>query len=238
LLANPPVLHVDRDGRATSWKVSNQLLTSLDGLLHEGERTLETGAGVSTLLFAMRHCHHQAVVPDPDLAQRIKDWCGGNGVPTDRLEFVLGRSEDELPRLSEDGPLDLVLIDGAHGFPAPFLDWFYAARRIRPGGYVVIDDTQIWTGDVLRRFLASERQWRPIHRARYEFAVFQRLEDGPVGEWHEQPYVLRHSWVTRSSSLHRRLVGSAATAARNARAATELIRRGDFETLRSKLRSR
>ena len=43
LLANPPVLHVDQAGRATSWKVSDRLLTSLDGLLHEEDRTLETG---------------------------------------------------------------------------------------------------------------------------------------------------------------------------------------------------
>ena len=95
LLANPPVLHVDQAGRATSWKVSDRLLTSLDGLLHEEDRTLETGAGVSTLLFTIRPCYYQAVVPAPDLAQRISDWCGGNGVATDRLEFVLGgRHED------------------------------------------------------------------------------------------------------------------------------------------------
>jgi hypothetical protein len=199
---------------------------------------LETGAGVSTLLFAIRHCYHQAVAPAPNLAKRINDWCAGNGVATDRLDFVLGRSEDELPHMTDDGPLDVVLIDGAHGFPTPFLDWFYAARRIRPGGYLVIDDTQIWTGDVLRRFLAEERQWRPTSKARYEFAVFQRLDQGPVGEWHEQPYVLRHSWVPVSSSLHHRVVGGAATGARNARAATELIRRGHFAMLRSKLRGR
>lgn len=237
LLANPPKLHVDRFGHPTSWRASDDLLHALDAALVDGATTLETGAGLSTLLFAIRGCHHTAVAPDAAQAERIKGWCRDHGISTDRLDFVLESSETALPAMAA-GPLDLVLIDGAHGFPAPFLDWYYAGRRLRVGGTLIVDDTQIWTGAVLRDFLAAEPQWDIVSSARFEFAVARRVSEGPVGEWGDQQYVVRRSFVANSPSLVHKAVGAGANLGRNARAALRLVRAGDFEQLRAKLRSR
>ena len=40
-------------------------------------------------------------------------------------------------------PLDLVLIDGAHGFPYPILDWWYLAPHVKVGGVVLLDDAYL-----------------------------------------------------------------------------------------------
>ena len=32
-----------------------------------------------------------------------------------------------------DRPLDVVFVDGGHGFPVPMIDWFYGAGRLRRG---------------------------------------------------------------------------------------------------------
>jgi len=36
-----------------------------------------------------------------------------------------------------------VLIDGAHGFPYPILDWWYVAPHVKVGGHVLLDDAYL-----------------------------------------------------------------------------------------------
>jgi predicted O-methyltransferase YrrM len=236
LIAHPPLLHADRAGRAVSWRAGDQLLRYLDATVHPGDATLETGAGLSTLVFAMNRCVHTAVVPDQAQADRILGWCSENGVPSDTIRFEIASSETALPKLGQT-PLDLVLIDGAHGFPLPFLDWFYAGRRLRAGGIVVVDDVQIWTGRVLQGFLHADRQWSVEHKHRFEFVAAKRVAEGPVGEWTEQPYVLRRSFTTGSSSIVRKMVGGLVIGTGLARSSLWLMRRGEWGEFRHRLAS-
>ena len=99
---------------------------------NEGGRTLETGCGISTVLFAMWAAEHVCVVPWPREADACREYLQQHGLP-DHVTFEVGWSDEVLPRLSGP-PLDLVLVDGGHGFPAPILDWYYAASRLREGG--------------------------------------------------------------------------------------------------------
>lgn len=223
LIADLPMLHRSRDGTATIWRSSHELLRTLDRNLSDGAQTLETGAGLSTIVFAARGCHHTAVVPDPEQAERITSWCSGRGISTDRLTFVLEPSELALPRL-EPSPLDAVLIDGAHGFPSPFIDWHYAGRRLRVGGVLVVDDTQIWTGSVLRGFLDADPQWDLVAESRLDFACFRRVADGELGEWNAQPYVLRRSFTPNSPRPLRRAVGRVVTTQRQVLLGLRLLR--------------
>lgn len=223
LTVDPPMLHRNRDGTATIWRGSHELLRALDRNLSDGARTLETGAGLSTIVFAARGCHHTAVVPDPEQAERIRAWCSARGISTDRLTFVLEPSELALPRL-EPTPLDVVLIDGAHGFPSPFIDWHYAGRRLRLGGVLVVDDTQIWTGSVLRGFLDADPQWELVAESRLDFACFRRVADGELGEWNAQPYVLSRSFTPNSPRPLQRTVGRVVALQRQALLALRLLR--------------
>lgn len=58
------------------------------------------------------------------------------------FEFIERPSEFALPELAQSraGTYDLVFIDGMHTFDHVLLDFFYANRLIRIGGYIVIDD--------------------------------------------------------------------------------------------------
>src|SRR5262249_457194 len=102
-------------------------------------------------------------------------------------------SENALPQLRPTG-LDLVLIDGCHGFPAPFIDWYYAGSGLKANGILIIDDTQLWTGDVLRKFLIAEPDWQHDCDVLSRTAVFRKLNASELlKEWPLQPYTLRHS---------------------------------------------
>jgi predicted O-methyltransferase YrrM len=235
LLRDPPPLHRTADGRPVPWRVDEQLLRQVARLAADAGRTLETGAGLSTLVFAMSGARHTAVVPDEALVRRVRDWCAEHGVSDSKLEFEIGPSQAVLPRLPDE-PLDLVLIDGEHGFPAPFIDWYYAGRRVKEGGHLVVDDAHIWTGRVLRDFLRGDDQWSIVHEDWMGFFIARRVSVGRMGGWRDQPYVARRSFAQASPSRLRRLVGTAARHLRHLRRGAALIRRGEIGELRRQIR--
>jgi hypothetical protein len=87
-----------------------------------------------------------------------------------------------------------VLIDGAHGFPIPFLDWYYTADRLNVGGLLAIDDTEIWTGHVLKMFLMAEPEWKLEADYGPRSVIFRKLQHGGLGrnKW-DQPYVVEQT---------------------------------------------
>ena len=210
LLANPPALHLDDQGRPAAFAIAEDIMRVIDASVDGGSHTLETGAGLSTALFAAKGCSHTCVVPFATEIERISAWCEEAGVPTAAIDFRQGRSEDILPQL-DPSPLDLVLIDGGHGFPSPFIDWYYAGRRLREGGTLVIDDTQIWTGKVLKDFLGEQPGWELVRSLPMRAAVFARTGDaGELDEWVQQPYVVRRSYSRGVRGLVRKAVKAGA----------------------------
>lgn len=232
------MFHEDANGAPVNWGASSRLLKYLDRSLAEGSVTLETGAGVSTVVFALNRCHHTVIVPDLELVERIQHWCGENNVPTDRVNFVVGTSQQVLPDLELPSGLDVCLIDGAHGFPLPFLDWFYMAQHLNPGGLVVVDDVQIWTGQVLYEFLKGEREWSIDHSVRFEFFGARQHGSASHSEWVDQPYVLKRSYTTLSTSVIRRAVGYFVNYSRLGLVALAIARRGGWNELRRRMSER
>jgi len=234
LLLRPPALHADQQGRLVSRRAGDRLLRYLNGVLSEGQVTLETGAGVSTLVFAMKRCWHTTVVPDQAQVDRILQWCDENGVPADRLTFHVLPSERVLPQL-DPSPLDLVLIDGSHSFPITLLDWFYAGRRLCTGGILVVDDTNIWTSRVLYDVLAKEPEWQIDHVALLQFFAARRVSCRPLGDWLDQPYVLHHSVDLVSTSIARRATGAVLKGVHLARGAPASAHWRDWNELRRRV---
>ena len=211
LLANPPGTHVSREtGERLPWQIAPEVLELIDRSVRADSRTLETGAGVSTALFALKGADHTCVVPWTSERDRLEAWGEQNGVSFDRVRFECEPSEEVLPRLDGD-PLDFVLIDGGHGFPTPFIDFFYAGRRLRRGGLLVVDDTQIWTGRVLHGFLKEQTGWEVVEELRMRSTVFRRTEEPGDGlqEWNEQPYVRRRSYAGGARGLVRKALRGA-----------------------------
>ena len=212
LVSNPPRLHIGPDGTPAGYAVSAGVLRYLDTVLESGQCTLETGAGVSTILFAMKGTRHTSIAPAAPLFERIRACLAESGLPGDGITLVNERSEAYLPSL-ECEPLDLVLIDGRHAFPSPFIDWYYTEPHLKVGGLLLVDDTPIWTGRVLRDFLREAPEWESVTDIEGRTAVFRKLADGGHQKfWPDQPFVVRRSnstWprvqAVASALLHGRL---------------------------------
>jgi hypothetical protein len=170
-----------------------EALELIERMVGAGDHTLETGSGYSTLLFALLGAEHTCIVPNQPEVDRIKAYCTEKGISTERLSFHVEPSERVLPRLELE-PLSLVLIDGSHSFPQVFIDWFYTAQALRLGGCLLVDDVHVWTGRVLRDFLAAEPEWRLDDELGGRTAVFTKLADvDPDKVWTDQPYVARRT---------------------------------------------
>ncbi len=192
LLDDAPAIHGEAGGDDL---ITHGLLVGalefIDRVVQPGSRTLETGSGYSTILFAMKGAQHTCIVPNQPEIDRILAYCEQQSIDTSNLTFQAKPSERVLPTL-DTGPLDLVLIDGSHSFPQVFIDWFYVAEALQVGGHMLVDDVHLWTGRVLRDFLAAEPEWQIVDELGGRTAIVRKVgEVDPDRVWNEQPYVLK-----------------------------------------------
>jgi predicted O-methyltransferase YrrM len=145
--------------------------------------TLETGCGASTIVFAAAGARHLAISPDDGEHGRVLQYCAEHGVATDRLRFIAEPSDAALMGSWQRQPLDLVLIDGAHGFPFPALDWYLTATHLRVGGLVVLDDAYLPSVHVVVRFLRASSSWRQEAPIGYRTVAFRKLSEELSYDW-------------------------------------------------------
>jgi predicted O-methyltransferase YrrM len=220
LLAEHPNIH----GDLTHFLVP-EALNFIEQTVQPGHRTLETGAGFSTIILATLGAEHTTVVYDQAEVDRIRSYCQASRVPLDNVTFVVDWTEHALPTL-ELGDLDLVLLDGSHAFPGLFIEWFYIAAALKTGGHLIVDDIHLWTGRVLRDFLRSDPAWNQTHELHGRTAVFTKVQPARLhSDWSEQPYV-------RGKSLN--LAGVPI----KARQATSMLRHGQSRTFLHELRQK
>lgn len=159
--------------------------------INDGCNTLETGCGLSTVVFALTGSRHIVIAPAPSEFEITKAYCHERGIPTGQIEFIAEPSQKVLPAL-EPPPLDLVLIDGGHGFPTPYVDWFYTAGKLKKGGFLIVDDVWLWSCQILRDFLNEQPQWEFVAEYDRRTTIFRKIEDGSEWlEWTEQPLPAR-----------------------------------------------
>jgi predicted O-methyltransferase YrrM len=180
LRREPPGLHA---GGAEYWGLAWDALAWLEREVRPGMATLETGSGASTLAFAAGGAEHESVTPAADEEERFRGECERRGIDGSRVSFRIGPSHEVLPGL-EQRPLDLVLIDGAHGFPYPVLDWWFLAPRVKVGGRVLIDDAYMPPVRVLVDGLRAQPHWVVEQAASFRTAVVRKIDDGlPSFDW-------------------------------------------------------
>jgi len=187
--ADPPRVHAHAGAEAGVYGTERDCYAFLAEHVAPGARTLETGCGVSTALFALWGAEHTCVVYDQREVDVLVAWAEERAVDLGRLRFAVGMSDAVLPRL-EPTELDLVLVDGSHGFPMTIIDWFYAAGRLREGGVVVLDDIQLPGVQLgLFPFLDSDPRWEPVAMT-WKWAACVRHGSGPLREdWAAQPFL-------------------------------------------------
>jgi hypothetical protein len=177
ILANPPLVHLYASDEPVVWRTEDDCYRFIWTQISEGVQTLETGLGLSTAIFAAAGCHHCCITPDADEVARLRLWSTSADVELDNVRFITEPSDRVLPRL--DTHVDLLLIDGAHGFPLPTIDWYYGGQLLRDGGLLVVDDTQLPAIALLIDFLDVATQWEAIERGS-RWAAYRRRGSGDL----------------------------------------------------------
>jgi hypothetical protein len=191
LFTQRPSFHGELSAGSENYAITREVCDWLAEHVPQGSRTLETGCGYSTVSFLCRSGRHSVYSPFAGEHDLIRRWCASQGIDTSHVTFFAEPSQQALPARPRE-QLDVVLIDGDHAFPAPFIDWYYLADDVAPNGLLLVDDTHLTTGRILFDFLVSERtRWQLVCELG-KTAVFRRVNSEAVAigkSWADQPYV-------------------------------------------------
>jgi predicted O-methyltransferase YrrM len=177
-----------RAGQPACYGVDDTLARWIHATTHPAHVTLEVGAGISTIAFALRAARHVAITPHQTEVDAIHGWGAGAGLALDHVRFVVDDSTRYLPRC-DDGPFDVVLIDGKHAFPWPIVDWFYATALLRPHGLVLIDDLSLRAPALLDEFMAGDPAWTCVEQVGQRAVAYRKSDEAAHDvPWHMQPF--------------------------------------------------
>ena len=219
LRRSPPSLHDSPDYWGLAWEA----LAWLEENVQEGMSTLETGAGASTMVFAASGARHHVVTPDAEEERRIRAACDERGIDSSNVTFLIGRSHEVLPELEAED-LDLVLVDGAHGFPYPILDWWYLAPRLQEGGRMLLDDAYLPGIASIVDYARASSAWNLEAPISFRTACIRKLRDGdPPNE--ADARAARGHMSFAYLPLRQRLVASARTRIFSTRAGIWVVRK-------------
>jgi hypothetical protein len=95
-----------------------------------------------------------------------------------------------LPRLLANGSRDFDFgLDGCHAWPMVFVDFQYINYLTRPGGFLMLDDVQLYSIRQMVRMLREQ----PGHEVALDFGkaiVFRKTSAArEIGAWFTQPYI-------------------------------------------------
>jgi hypothetical protein len=157
-------------GAPASGSVSEAVLRKIVELAPKPLRhSVETGSGKTTVLLSQLADHHLCFTMDENIAF-------GDPVDKTNLHFVqqcplfradkttivIGPTQRTLPNHKFTDLIDLVLIDGAHGYPFPELDYYFLYPHLRAGGVLIVDDINIPTIGRMAEFLAEDDMFAPL----------------------------------------------------------------------------
>jgi hypothetical protein len=188
VIRDPPRVHAYAGAEAGVYGTEVDCYEFLAQHAVPGARTLETGLGMSTALFALWGTEHTCVVAEQEV-DVLRAWADERAIDLSHTTFEVGMSDEVLPRL-EPTELDLVFVDGGHAFPMAIVDWYYTAGRLREGGIVVFDDIQLASVRLgLFEFIDADPRWTPIARTG-KWAACVRHAAGSLREaWDDQPFI-------------------------------------------------
>lgn len=154
----------------------------------------ETGSGKSTLLFShLSPSHHVFAVDEGRSISQVRQ---SPLFRSENVTYIEGPTQVTLPRHSFPRPLQMVLIDGPHGYPFPDLEYFYFYPVMEPGGLLVIDDLHIPTIGRMFDIIRADDMFELREVVGDQLAVFRRthapLVDPHSDSWWLQGYNREH----------------------------------------------
>ena len=174
----------------TCYGIESDVLGFIADNVGQESRTLETGAGCSTLIFALCGCRHIAITPSESEIRLVSEYAAEREISLSNVQFVQEPSERYLPRCGANG-FDLILLDGKHAFPWPILDWFFTADRLQRGGLMIVDDVHLRSVAVLCDFMRIDSRWKLIRDFSHKTLAFKKIRDGIHDvAWHMQEFTV------------------------------------------------
>jgi FkbM family methyltransferase len=142
--------------------------------------SVETGCGASTILFSQYSSSHAAYCYDDRRSANssVNFALEFRGFNKRRVKWVFGPTQTTVFSKPLRRDVDLILIDGPHGYPFPELEYFAFYQRLKPGGILIIDDIHIPTVNNLYKFLLQDDSFY-AHGVTATTAFFQRSERPP-----------------------------------------------------------
>jgi hypothetical protein len=162
--------------------------------------SVETGSGASTLLLSHLSEHHSVFALDEGSGS-VTNVRRSSLLRRDVVTFVEGPTQVTLPTHRFTEKLQLVLIDGPHGYPFPDLEYYYLYPHLDTGALLILDDIHIPTVHNLFQFLRRDAMF-DLNEIVRTTAFFTRTDAppfNPFGDgWWEQRYnarpLLRYTW--------------------------------------------
>lgn len=225
LMRDRPSFHV---GGTRIWNALPGSLGLIERLVTASDRTVETGCGASTVVFAAMGAEHTVISPDAREHALVHAYCTSNGIDDSRVTYVADSSDRVLPVLCEGRELDFAFVDGAHSFPYPVVDFHYVAKHLKVGGWLLLDDIPIPAVAPAYRFMKAEAHWRVDAIVDDRAALCQLLRETPPEDYNAQRFNRRPDYSYAPLPQRTRIRVAESSRAARARAATQFPRLRDM----------
>lgn len=197
LVAENPPLH-DWGHGLQSGGIAGEIASTLGAYLLDefgsgNFRSIETGAGLSTLIFlAGNPLWHFSVTPDGALKALLESEVETRKLPSSNWHHEINYSEYVIPPLALDGEhkVDIAMIDGGHGWPTVFVDFCYLNMMLRQGGIMIVDDILAFPCSQLYMLLKHQPGWELEKTIWSKTAFFRKKTDAKLlPDFGGQPYL-------------------------------------------------
>ena len=114
----------------------------------------------ATGIFTYLDLHEPYSLTQVSSEEKVRELARACGISDEEIMLIPERSWEYLPKWNT--PLDLLFVDGEHGYEPVKKDCEWL-RWVKPGGYAVFDD---WLWDVeraVKEYIANKPQWHILH---------------------------------------------------------------------------
>ncbi|XHR26759.1 MAG: class I SAM-dependent methyltransferase [Chthoniobacteraceae bacterium] len=201
----------DRNGnqREIVGSVTKKEAAILAGIIYKNgcKRCVETGVanGISTLAIAQAVAgnggRHYGIDPEQSTSH---DYAAINLLSEHRLNecfsLMEGPAHIMMPQLTAQGELfDFAFIDGMHTFHYKLIDYFFADKLLRIGGWMVFHDLLLPSVKKLYRYIQTQGKYRPWDTPQLEPPTAYKLRHIAAAVIKRKP--LRTFWPNGFSNL-------------------------------------
>jgi hypothetical protein len=198
-LRDLPQVHERGDAPAHSGGLNprlGQVMIDEIGKLGGAPRSIETGAGNSTILFMMLGCSAvTAIAPDEKLGRRIRSEAAERGLDDSVLRYINDRSECALPRLALDDKIscEIAFIDGNHGWPSVFVDFCFLNMMMEQDALLFVDDVHVYACEQLMLLLRGQPEFDQVSLVGKMATFRKRTKAKFLPDWRGEPFILTNT---------------------------------------------